>query len=153
MSEPIFGMEASNVALPSEQEFADLIDVRFPYADADRCRELMDSAACISFNASLCVLHEIVLPPHPIELDVSKFRELLAAWRASVDDPLADSFTEYAAQIREIGVGRASSDLAMSLLGQLLGRPGLFAGLAVIAIGGDDEIEQRCERMRSVWSA
>lgn len=136
----------------TEHEFADLIDARFPYADDERSKQLMAIAAGISFNASLCVLYEIILPPHPIEIEAAKFHDLLSVWRASVDDPMADSFAEYAVQIHAGGVGGASDDFARKLLERLDRRTELLAGLSIIAMGGGTEIELICEQVRAEWS-
>lgn len=120
----------------SEAEFIQLIDCRLPYGDSARVRELIELGASISTNASFMVLHEICRPPQGAEAGQAERLNMLAAWAASIEHPLAAVVLPIARSM--IQRKAVSVDTAMAAMHDIAPSPGQYNALAIACMACDD---------------
>jgi hypothetical protein len=66
----------------NDEDFAAMIDVRFPYADEDEWKRLVDLGRSISPNAHFVTLSEICRPSASAVVTAAAQRAMVAYWSA-----------------------------------------------------------------------
>ncbi|MDX2033712.1 MAG: hypothetical protein SF339_23755 [Blastocatellia bacterium] len=136
----------------TEEEFIRGIDCAFPYDDRAAAERVIEEGAALSANAAFMALHEICRPSASRRVERELQWELLAAWRARFDHPLAGPVLRAARAIIE-GAPLAAAE-ALEVMRAIESHPGQYNALAIVSFACEDEAVARvCEEILARWRA
>ncbi|MGE0212100.1 MAG: hypothetical protein AB7S41_10425 [Parvibaculaceae bacterium] len=121
----------------TEQEFADLVDCKFPYRDEAAWKQAIDMAAAISVNASFIALSEICQVPKGTRLSIRSGKQMLAYWQESLDHPLKKIVLPFAVASIERRILRAEE--AVEGMRAIAEYPGQLAALSIPYMSCSDD--------------
>ncbi len=136
----------------TEEEFIRGIDCAFPYEERAAAARVIEEGAGLSANAAFMTLHEICRPPVRRRVGRELQLELLAAWRARFDHPLAGPVLRAARAIIE-GEPLPGAE-AIAAMRAIESHPGQYNALAIVGFACEDEAVARvCEEILARWRA